>query len=154
MSSLVVGLLRLVELDAGAIVIDGVDTSTIRLHDLRSNIAFHPQDTALFSIHGQHHQDICVACVAAEGHRLAGHCCGRQIQQGIRDEFRDCTALTLPHRTNMVLDSDRIVATEEGSVVVLGLSTELRTLDGTFSIQHHRILITVQYVNKDTFRTE
>ncbi|ETI30151.1 hypothetical protein F443_22724 [Phytophthora nicotianae P1569] len=143
MSSLVVGLLRLVELDAGAIVIDGVDTSTIRLHDLRSNIAFHPQDTALFS-----------TCVAAEGHRLAGHCCGRQIQQGIRDEFRDCTALTLPHRTNMVLDSDRIVATEEGSVVVLGLSTELRTLDGTFSIQHHRILITVQYVNKDTFRTE
>ena len=42
-SSLLTVLLRLVELDAGVVRIDGVDLSVIGLHTLRSNVAVIPQ---------------------------------------------------------------------------------------------------------------
>jgi ABC-type multidrug transport system fused ATPase/permease subunit len=42
-------LMRLVELDSGKIVIDGVDISKLGLHRLRSSIAVIPQDPVLFS---------------------------------------------------------------------------------------------------------
>lgn len=42
-------LMRLVELDSGRIIIDGVDTSQLGLQRLRSSIAVIPQDPVLFS---------------------------------------------------------------------------------------------------------
>ena len=48
-SSLVLCLMRIVELEAGRIVIDGVDISTIGLEDLRSKMAIIPQEPLLFS---------------------------------------------------------------------------------------------------------
>ena len=48
-STLVVALLRLVELDEGTIDIDGIDTSKLGLKKLRSGIAIIPQDPTLFS---------------------------------------------------------------------------------------------------------
>jgi ATP-binding cassette subfamily C (CFTR/MRP) protein 1 len=48
-STLMVSLLRIVELDSGKILIDGYDTRTIGLTKLRSNIAVIPQDPVLFS---------------------------------------------------------------------------------------------------------
>ena len=47
-SSLISTLLRLTELESGALVIDGVDISSIGLSDLRSSIAVIPQDPVLF----------------------------------------------------------------------------------------------------------
>lgn len=48
-STLMVSLLRIVEVDSGKILIDGCDTRKIGLTKLRSNIAVIPQDPVLFS---------------------------------------------------------------------------------------------------------
>jgi ATP-binding cassette, subfamily C (CFTR/MRP), member 1 len=48
-SSLVTAILRLVEMESGSILIDGVDISSIGLNALRSRIAVIPQDPVLFS---------------------------------------------------------------------------------------------------------
>lgn len=47
-SSIMSALFRLTELSGGSIMIDGIDISTIGLHDLRSRLAIIPQDPALF----------------------------------------------------------------------------------------------------------
>jgi ABC-type multidrug transport system fused ATPase/permease subunit len=48
-SSLVTAILRMVEMESGSILIDGIDISSIGLHALRSRIAVIPQDPVLFS---------------------------------------------------------------------------------------------------------
>jgi len=48
-SSMMAALFRLVELSSGSILIDGVDISTLGLHQLRSNISIIPQDPLIFS---------------------------------------------------------------------------------------------------------
>ncbi|KAI0601430.1 P-loop containing nucleoside triphosphate hydrolase protein [Biscogniauxia sp. FL1348] len=48
-SSLTLALFRFLEARSGSIRIDGLDISTLRLHDLRSRLAIIPQDPVLFS---------------------------------------------------------------------------------------------------------
>ena len=48
-SSLVLCLMRIIELESGRIVIDGVDIKQLGLEDLRSHIAIIPQEPLLFS---------------------------------------------------------------------------------------------------------
>ncbi|XP_065304617.1 ATP-binding cassette sub-family C member 5-like [Dermacentor albipictus] len=47
-SSILVALMRMKELESGCILLDGVDISTLGLHDLRSAIAVIPQEPVLF----------------------------------------------------------------------------------------------------------
>jgi ABC-type multidrug transport system fused ATPase/permease subunit len=168
-SSLVVGLMRLVELDSGSIVIDGVDISTIGLHELRGKISIIPQDPVLFSgtvrsnvdpfdqysdeqiwasIKRAHlgsavtaldgrvdekgnnfsvgeRQLLCIARALLKRSRIIlmdeatasiDTETDRKIQQSIREEFKDCTCLTIAHRINTIMDADRILVMEKGSV--------------------------------------
>ncbi|ETN05307.1 hypothetical protein PPTG_23495 [Phytophthora nicotianae INRA-310] len=168
-SSLVVALMRLVELDSGSIVIDGLDISTIGLHELRNKISIIPQDPVLFSgtvrsnvdpfdqytdeqiwtslrrAHLAHvvsaldgpvdekgsnfsvgeRQLLCIARALLKRSRIIlmdeatasiDTETDRKIQRSIREEFRDCTCLTIAHRINTILDADRILVMERGGV--------------------------------------
>ncbi|KAF9459383.1 multidrug resistance-associated ABC transporter [Collybia nuda] len=48
-STLAMSILRFVDPSSGRIMIDGIDISTIGIHDLRSRLTFIPQDATLFS---------------------------------------------------------------------------------------------------------
>ncbi|KAF4042415.1 ABC transporter [Phytophthora infestans] len=168
-SSLVVALMRLVELDSGSLVIDGLDISTIGLHELRNKISIIPQDPVLFSgtvrsnvdpfdqytdeqiwtslrrAHLAHvvsaldgpvdekgsnfsvgeRQLLCIARALLKRSRIIlmdeatasiDTETDRKIQRSIREEFRDCTCLTIAHRINTILDADRILVMERGAV--------------------------------------
>lgn len=39
------------------------------------------------------------------------------IQRTIRTEFKDCTILTIAHRLNTILDSDRVIVLDKGHIV-------------------------------------
>ncbi|GAB9470861.1 Atp-binding protein [Globisporangium polare] len=178
-SSLIVALMRLTELDAGNIVIDGVDISKIGLHDLRAKIAIIPQDPVLFSGSVRSNLDpfdqfsdeqIWTSVKRAQLDKAVSSLedvvdekgsnfsvgerqllsiarallkrskvilmdeatasidteTDRKIQQSTREEFRDCTCLTIAHRINTILDADRILVMEKGTVAEFGPPGELQ----------------------------
>ena len=54
------------------------------------------------------------------------------IQHAIRTEFQDSTVLTIAHRIKTVMDYDRILVLDKGSVVEYGRPHELLQAKGTF----------------------
>jgi ATP-binding cassette subfamily C (CFTR/MRP) protein 4 len=55
------------------------------------------------------------------------------IQSSIRKKFKNCTVLTIAHRVNTVIDSDKILVMDEGLVVEFGQPHQLlQNRDGSF----------------------
>uniref|UniRef100_A0A182P629 Uncharacterized protein n=1 Tax=Anopheles epiroticus TaxID=199890 RepID=A0A182P629_9DIPT len=52
----------------------------------------------------------------------------RLIQDTIRHKFADCTVLTIAHRLNTIMDSDRVLVMDAGQAVELGTPYELLQL--------------------------
>ncbi|XP_012230272.1 ATP-binding cassette subfamily C member 4-like [Linepithema humile] len=176
-SSLISALFRLFDegLD-GEIRIDGRDTSTVGLRDLRSKISIIPQEPVLFSeslrynldpfnqfddmmlwevlrkvelndcgldqdvLSGGHNfsvgqrQLICLARAILRNNRLLvldeatanidSHT-DAIIQNTIRSNFNECTVITIAHRLNTIIDSNRIIVMENGYIVEFGCPYEL-----------------------------
>ncbi|XP_036143534.1 multidrug resistance-associated protein 4 isoform X2 [Monomorium pharaonis] len=47
------------------------------------------------------------------------------IQETIRNKFKECTVITIAHRLNTIMDSNRIIVMENGSIVEFGCPYEL-----------------------------
>ncbi|XP_071557590.1 ATP-binding cassette subfamily C member 4-like [Temnothorax nylanderi] len=176
-SSLISALFRLFnEGLEGEIKIDGRDTRTVGLSELRCKISIIPQEPVLFSeslrynldpfsqyddlklwevlrqvelndtvldqeiFYGGHNfsvgqrQLICLArAILRNNHLLVldeatanidSHT-DALIQDTIRSTFKECTVITIAHRLNTIIDSDRIIVMENGSIVEFGCPYEL-----------------------------
>ncbi|XP_017083873.2 probable multidrug resistance-associated protein lethal(2)03659 [Drosophila eugracilis] len=65
------------------------------------------------------------------------------IQATIRSKFRDCTVLTIAHRLNTIMDSDRVLVMDAGHLVEFGSPYELLTSTET-KIFHGMVMETGQ----------
>ncbi|KAK5652526.1 hypothetical protein OQA88_10432 [Cercophora sp. LCS_1] len=189
-SSLTLALFRIIEADTGNINIDGLNTSSIGLLDLRRRLAIIPQDAALFegtvrdNLDPGHVHDDTELWSVLDHARLKDHVAsmeggleakvhegGSNLSQGQRqlvslaramltpsnilvlDEataavdvqtdamlqqtlrsplFANRTIITVAHRINTILDSDRVVVLEKGEVVEFDTPLELIKKRGVF----------------------
>ncbi|XP_019860364.1 PREDICTED: multidrug resistance-associated protein 4-like [Amphimedon queenslandica] len=103
-SSLIGALFRLAE-PTGSIKIDGVETTQLGLHDVRSNMSIIPQDPVLFGASVRYNLD---PFQQYDDDR---------IWRMIREQFSDYTVLTIAHRLDTVMDSDRIMILKSGKLI-------------------------------------
>ncbi|KAM9316906.1 ATP-binding cassette sub-family C member 10 [Gastrophryne carolinensis] len=181
-SSLFLALFRMMELNSGLILIDGLPTRELSLGDLRSRLAIIPQDAFLFSGSVREnldplggHSEAELLEVLAQCHlqgtveRLGGldaavgdrgrsfsqgqrqlmclaralltrakilcideatasvdHMTDLLLQQTIRHRFRERTVLTIAHRLNTIMDSDRVLVMHAGKVAEMDSPMILR----------------------------
>ncbi|XP_046426197.1 ATP-binding cassette sub-family C member 4-like isoform X1 [Neodiprion fabricii] len=188
-SSIISALFRLTEVGGeGEIQLDGIDTKSIGLHELRPRISIIPQEPILFSASLRFNLDpfnqfsdaelwdslrqvelgdvvqtldfkvtrgganfsvgqrqlICLARAVLRRNRIlvldeatanVDRGTDALIQKTIRQRFTDCTILTIAHRINTIMDSDRVLVMAEGRIVEFGHPYSLlkNHQDGPFS---------------------
>ncbi|KAJ2379524.1 ATPase-like protein, partial [Coemansia sp. RSA 2611] len=57
----------------------------------------------------------------------------RKMQELIRSEFSDCTVLTIAHRLDTIMSSDRIIVMEKGEIAEIGPPQVLMAKGGKFA---------------------
>ncbi|KAJ2053254.1 ABC transporter C member 13 [Coemansia sp. S16] len=57
----------------------------------------------------------------------------KSVQELIRKEFGDCTVLTIAHRLETIMNSDRIIVMDKGTIAEIGTPQELLAKDGMFA---------------------
>ena len=54
------------------------------------------------------------------------------MQRLIREEFRECTVLTVAHRLDTIMDSDQVIVLDAGRLMEMGSPEDLIKNEGTF----------------------
>ncbi|KAJ2031823.1 Multidrug resistance-associated protein 4 [Coemansia sp. S610] len=57
----------------------------------------------------------------------------KSVQELIRKEFGDCTVLTIAHRLDTIMNSDRIIVMDKGTIAEVGTPQELLAKNGMFA---------------------
>ncbi|KAJ2438821.1 hypothetical protein GGF42_008169 [Coemansia sp. RSA 2424] len=57
----------------------------------------------------------------------------KAVQELIRKEFSDCTVLTIAHRLETIMNSDRIIVMDKGTIAEVGTPQALLAKDGMFA---------------------
>ncbi|KAI1282580.1 Multidrug resistance-associated protein 1 [Halotydeus destructor] len=74
----------------------------------------------------------CKILVHDEATANVDHETDQLIQQTIKDQFKHCTVLTVAHRLNTIIDTDKVLAMEAGKVVEFDEPHQLLQKKGLF----------------------
>nr|GLL43806.1 ABC transporter C family member 4-like [Ipomoea trifida] len=135
-STLIQVFFRLVEPCGGKIVIDGIDICKVGLHDLRARFGIIPQEPILFEGTVRSNIDplglysddeiwrlLCLGRVMLKNSRIlfmdeATASVDSQtdavIQKVIREDFLNCTIITIAHRIPTVIDCNKVLVMDDG----------------------------------------
>merc|ERR1711906_36453 len=157
-SSLMTALFRITEIEAdgGQMLIDDVDIKTIGLNSLRLGLSIIPQDPVMFSNTVRYNLDpfeekseyelwealkkVQLAEAIAvmpggldEATASIDNPTDAAIQQMIRENFASATVLTIAHRLNTIMDSDRVLVLDDGNVAEFDSPAALIDQGGIFA---------------------
>jgi ABC-type multidrug transport system fused ATPase/permease subunit len=216
-STVILSIFRLIEPRSGAVLIDGVDTSTLGLHQLRSKIGLIPQDPVLFTgtvrynldpfsestdsqlwevlesvrmksvverLASKLEQDVqeggenfsvgerqlfCIARALLRNPRVlcldeatasVDNDTDAMLQGMIRTLFAQKTVITIAHRLDTIMDSDRVMVLDKGNLAEFGAPIKLLGHeDGIFrglvhagNASHLRDIAELGYLNASRIR--
>ncbi|KAJ2037667.1 ABC transporter C member 13 [Coemansia sp. S3946] len=143
-SSLAKVLFRLVhENTSGSILIDGQDISEFGVGDYRPRLGMIPQESTMLDGASSGQQQLFSICrvimrkrriiVLDEATANVDLETDKSVQELIRKELSDCTVLTIAHRLDTIMNSDRIIVMDKGTIAEIGTPQELLAKDGMFA---------------------
>ncbi|KAJ2488267.1 Multidrug resistance-associated protein 1 [Coemansia sp. RSA 2050] len=131
-SSLAKVLFRLIhENTSGSILIDGQDISEFVVGYYRPRLGMIPQESSMFGGSVRRNLDPLQQFYIEEMWASLIKC--NMAKCLIRKEFSNCTVLTIAHRLETIMKSDRIIVMDKGTIAEIGTPQELLAKDGMFA---------------------